>query len=140
MSFSRTNQSVVGRLSGLQRFSEVPQLFRSYPCFALKYISRTLVQDERVLSEVELLSDEGIIVVLAAPGAGKVALLESLARQLGVKANKASIFWHRSSVPSTNLLVVDALDEVAKLDPSGIDALLVKAHETGAATVIFASR
>ncbi len=93
-----------------------------------------------MFSEGDLLNESNIVVVLAEPGAGKTELLNSLARRLGVSPEKASLFRHRKADSGRNSLVLDALDEVAKLDPSGIDALLVKAHETNAAKVVFASR
>ncbi len=83
---------------------------------------------------------EGVIVVLAEPGAGKTRLLKSLAKRLGVSSKNATIFSHENSITTTDYLVLDALDEVAKVDPSGIDKLFVKAKETGAKQVVFASR
>ncbi len=104
------------------------------------YIQRSLICDEEVFSEDRLLGMASVIVVLAEPGAGKTELLKSLAGRLGVRADKASIFRHRNSTAPSEYLVLDALDEVAKLDPSGIDAIFVKAQETGAKLVIFSSR
>ena len=92
------------------------------------------------MTETELLRHEGVVVVLAEPGAGKTRLLSSISSQLGVVAEKASIFKLKTSVPATNALVLDALDEIAKLDSSGIDAVLVKAQETDAKKVVLASR
>ena len=104
------------------------------------YISRTLLCEDKTLTEAKLLRHEGVVVVLAEPGAGKTRLLSSISSQLGVVAEKASIFKLKTSVPATNALVLDALDEIAKLDSSGIDAVLVKAQETGANKVVLASR
>ena len=104
------------------------------------YISRTLLCEDKTLTEAELVRHEGIVVVLAEPGAGKTRLLASISSQLGVVAEKASIFGSKTSVPATNVLVLDALDEVVKLDFSGIEAVLVKARETGASKVVLASR
>ena len=104
------------------------------------YISRTLLCEDKTLTETELLRHEGVVVVLAEPGAGKTRLLSSISSQLGVVAEKASIFKLKTSVPATNALVLDALDEIAKLDSSGIDAVLVKAQETDAKKVVLASR
>ena len=104
------------------------------------YISRTLLCKDKTLTEAKLLRHEGVVVVLAEPGAGKTRLLSSISSQLGVVVEKASIFKLKNSVPATNALVLDALDEIAKLDSSGIDAVLVKAQETGANKVVLASR
>lgn len=104
------------------------------------YIQRSLICGEENFSEDRLLGMAGVIVVLAEPGAGKTELLKSLAGRLGVRTDKASIFRHRNSTAPSEYLVLDALDEVAKVDPSGIDAIFVKAQETGAKLVIFSSR
>ena len=104
------------------------------------YIQRSLVCGEEVFSEDCLLGMASVIVVLAEPGAGKTELLKSLAGRLDVRPDKASIFRHSNSATPSEYLVLDALDEVAKLDPSGIDGLFVKAQETGAKLVIFSSR
>ena len=104
------------------------------------YIPRTLLHGDKTYAEGALLAASSVIVVLAEPGAGKTELLNSLARSAGVARVKASIFRHQTSTTNADCLILDALDEVAKLDPSGIDAILVKAQETGAKQVIFASR
>ena len=104
------------------------------------YIPRYLRYKTETLTETELLSNDGVIVVLAEPGAGKTRLLTSVANQLGVASQRASIFKAKSSVQPASNLILDALDEVAKLDPSGIDLILVRAQETGARKVILASR
>ena len=104
------------------------------------YIPRTLLCKDRLLTEAELVKHVGIVVVLAEPGAGKTRLLAEIASQLRVPAEKASIFRQKNSVSATNALVLDALDEVAKLDPAGMDAVLVKVRETGASKVILAGR
>ncbi len=104
------------------------------------YISRTLLCEDKTFTEAELLRHKGVVVVLAEPGAGKTRLLSSISSQLGVVTEKASIFRLKTSVPATNALVLDALDEVAKLDSSGINAVLVRAQETDASKVVLASR
>jgi len=104
------------------------------------YLPRTLLVNDRNIPEEKLLEECSVVVVLAEPGAGKTELLRSLARRLYVSLEKASIFRHRNSTASSDYLVLDALDEVAKLDPSAIDAIFVKAQESGAKLVIFSSR
>ena len=98
------------------------------------------MHEDKTYAESEVLASSSVIVVLAEPGAGKTELLNSLARSAGVARVKASIFRHQTSMTNTVCLILDAFDEVAKLDPSGIDAILVKAQETGAKKVIIASR
>lgn len=104
------------------------------------YISRTLLCKDKTLTEAELVQHEGVAVVLAEPGAGKTRLLSAISSRLGVVAEKASIFRSKTSIPATNVLILDALDEVSKLDSSDIDAVLVKAQESGASKVVLASR
>ncbi len=104
------------------------------------YIPRTLLHEDKKFSEEALLGSGSVIVILAEPGAGKTELLSSLARRLQVRRIKASIFHHQNKVLQSDSLVLDALDEVAKQDPSGIDSIFVRAQETGAARVVFASR
>ena len=104
------------------------------------YIPRSLIYQDRTLTEAELLRDQEIVVLLAEPGAGKSDLLDSIAGRFGVPRQRASIFREKSSVIPTNVLVLDALDEAARLDSSGLLSVLVKAQETGASRVILASR
>lgn len=104
------------------------------------YLPRTLNFKNKPLSEEELLVSKGVCVVLAEPGAGKTFLLRNLAQRLGVRPQKASIFRYSSATSEPCALIIDALDEVAKLDPSAIDALFVKAQESGAKLIIFSSR
>ncbi|MGL4914892.1 MAG: hypothetical protein ACRC5D_01280 [Aeromonas allosaccharophila] len=66
------------------------------------------------------------VVVLAEPGGGKTELMESLAQQLGTKAVTATRFRHMGAEEENSPLVIDAFDELAKIDQSGIH--LVLAH------------
>ena len=104
------------------------------------YIPRSLNCEDRILAEEDLLTGEEIVVLLAEPGAGKSDLLESIAGRLGTRSQRASIFRARSTVVSTSVLVLDALDEVATLDSAGLQEVLVRAEETGARRIILASR
>ena len=104
------------------------------------YIPRSLTYQDRTLTEAELLRDEEIVVLLAEPGAGKSDLLDSIAGRFGIQRQRASIFRAQSTIIPTDVLVLEALDEVARLDSSGLLTVLVKAHETGASRVILASR
>lgn len=103
------------------------------------YIHRTLLTDSGSVSEEELLTRSGIFVVLGEPGSGKSELLEHLSAALGVKRKLASIFRHEPPTRSS-ALVIDGVDEVARLDEAATDAMLVKARECSASTVILACR
>jgi hypothetical protein len=104
------------------------------------YIPRMLDYGEGVIAEEELLARHSVIVVLAEPGAGKTELLGSLAERLMVEPCRASLFRHRNVSAPIGALVVDALDEVARIGQTAIDEVIVKARETQAVKVIFSSR
>ncbi len=103
------------------------------------YIKRQLNIDGEKATEDELLSSLNVAVVLAEPGAGKTYLLKSLANALGVTPIRASIFKYKNNL-ECDALVIDALDEVAKIGHGAVDSIIVKAQETGATKIIFASR
>ena len=86
--------------------------------------------------EANLLSEPGVAIVLAEPGAGKSALLASVAARFGTTPVKASIF-ERTRAPC---IVVDAFDEVARIDPSGLHRTLKELRHTGADRTILSSR
>tara|TARA_B110001469_G_C9648373_1_gene329302 strand:- start:6 stop:4049 length:4044 start_codon:yes stop_codon:yes gene_type:complete len=104
------------------------------------YVPRTLLLNNQECPEADILVVEGVVVVLAEPGGGKTDLLKSLSHQMGAKYDKASLFRHRSSVEQCQVLVLDALDEVAKIDQTAVDAIIVKAKETESKTVILSGR
>lgn len=104
------------------------------------YIERRLYVDEDSVSEADCLSRGGVIIVLAEPGAGKTELLNSFARQLGVKSQRASIFRYGPNVVKSAAIVIDALDEVSRQDPSAVDQTIVKTLESEASTIVLASR
>lgn len=104
------------------------------------YIPRELVVDDRSYSEEQLLRTGSLFVVLAEPGAGKTALLAQLGQLLTVTPVRASIFRNKTLGAPIQALVVDAMDEVARVDPLGVEGIIVKASELGAGTVIFAGR
>lgn len=88
------------------------------------------------MPEAGLLSEPGVALVLAEPGAGKSALLASLAARFGTTPVKASIF-ERARAPC---IVVDACDEVARIDPTGLHRTLKELRHTGAERTILSSR
>lgn len=104
------------------------------------YIQRMLqVNGERV-DEDTLISKLGIAVVLAEPGAGKSALLKSLANKLDETPTPANLFRHMTEHDKVDVLIIDALDEIVRIDQSAFDAIVVKAQQSGAKKLIFASR
>ncbi|MFM5686267.1 hypothetical protein ACET70_15510 [Aeromonas caviae] len=90
------------------------------------YLPRKLSGDSQIYTEAELLAASKFVVVLAEPGGGKTELMESIARQLGTKAVTATRFRHMGAEVENSPLVIDAFDELAKIDQSGIH--LVLAH------------
>jgi hypothetical protein len=104
------------------------------------YINRRLKIDEEHFSEREVLERGPVLVVLAEPGAGKTELLKEFGRIWGVAPVRASIFRHRAQLPRRAPLIIDALDEAAKIDQSAVDQVVVKAQEMSNGNVIFASR
>ncbi len=104
------------------------------------YLPRKLSGDSQIYTEAELLAASMFVVVLAEPGGGKTELMESLARQLGTKAVTATRFRHMGAEVENNPLVIDAFDELAKIDQSGIHLLLANACKAKATRVIISSR
>jgi len=81
-----------------------------------------------------------VFIVLAEPGAGKTELLGQLAVLLNVMPIRASIFRSRQSRGLTDALVIDAMDEVARIDLLAMNDIVVKASEATTAKVVFAGR
>lgn len=104
------------------------------------YISRELVVGERSCSEEQLLRMGSLFLVLAEPGAGKTELLSQLGQLLNVTPTRASVFRNKALAAAPQALVIDAMDEVARVDPLGVEDIIVKASESGSGTVIFAGR
>jgi len=104
------------------------------------YIQRRLLHEERKISQSDLIRLGKVILVLGEPGAGKSDLLTDLGRTLGAQPRSASRFRHQNNATSTDALIIDALDEVVRLDPDAIDPIIVKASEVSAPLVILSSR
>nr|WP_321440369.1 hypothetical protein [uncultured Hyphomonas sp.] len=104
------------------------------------YIPRTLLVEDKRITEAELLDQASVIVVLAEPGAGKSDLLEHMAALLQTKPVRASIFKHRTTSSSSTALVVDAMDEVARINKLATDEIIVRASEVTTNKVVFAGR
>jgi hypothetical protein len=103
------------------------------------YIQRKLHRGDKLVVDSELVGQSGIFVVLAEPGAGKSDLLDFLSKSYEVPRQPASQFVHEA--PATkSVLVIDALDEVARIGEEKINEIIVKARASTATTVILASR
>jgi hypothetical protein len=104
------------------------------------YIPRALVVGEKTFTEEQLLQEGKVFVILAEPGAGKTELLKALASLLQTTRVKASIFRNRLHASGAGPLVIDAMDEVARIDSAATDQIIAWASDRSAAAVIFASR
>lgn len=89
---------------------------------------------------MEILSISNYIIVLAEPGGGKTALLDSIAQQLGTSAVTANVFRHMGTNTSGAPLVIDAFDELAKIDQTGVNQLLANAKKASPTHLIISSR
>lgn len=104
------------------------------------YIARQLLSGNDRLTEAELIDGFNYVVILAEPGAGKTALMSSIARQLGVTSVDAKVFRHIGCRSEKAPVVIDALDELAKVDESGIYHLLATAQENNPSHVYISCR
>ncbi|MES9898555.1 MAG: hypothetical protein ABW148_05980 [Sedimenticola sp.] len=77
---------------------------------------------------------------MAEPGGGKTELMGSLAQQLGTSAITANMFAHMGPDTENSPLVIDAFDELAKVDQTGIHMLLAKARRANPTHVFISSR
>lgn len=89
---------------------------------------------------MQLLQEGRVFVVLAEPGAGKTELLKKLAGLLKTTRIKASIFRNRAEDSATAPLVIDAMDEVARIDTIATDQIIAQAGDSSPSTMIFAGR
>lgn len=104
------------------------------------YIPRRLLVGDRTCSEEQLLNAGTLFIVLAEPGAGKTKLLTKLSTLLGCLPIRADLFRLRQpSVPGA-ALVIDAMDEVARIDRLALTEIVVKASELQSRITIFAGR
>lgn len=104
------------------------------------YLPRCLSINGKKYTETELLATSNYVVVLAEPGGGKTELMGSLAQQLGTTAVTASKFGYVGAKVKNIPLVIDAFDELAKVDASGINRLLSQAEAVNPTYVYLSSR
>ncbi len=104
------------------------------------YLSRRLLSNDKIYTEEDLLATSYYVVILAEPGGGKTELLGNLARQLKVSTVTANVFVHIGTNVLSCPLVIDAFDELAKVDQTGIHRLLANARKAEPTHVIISSR
>lgn len=95
---------------------------------------------DRTYTETELLAASTHIVVLAEPGGGKTDLMKSIAQKLNTSVLNASVFAYVGADKENSSLIIDAVDEVARIDQSGIHKLLALARTSKPNRVIMSSR
>lgn len=104
------------------------------------YLERSFTHGNRTYTETELLTASTHIVVLAEPGGGKTELMKSLALKLNTSVSNASVFAYVGADKENSPLIIDAVDEVARIDQSGIHKLLARARASKPTRVIMSSR
>lgn len=105
------------------------------------YIKRHLIHGGQVIHQDDIALCE-CVVILAEPGAGKTELLAAFAQQLNTERHRANVFRGKP-VAVNAVLVIDALDEIAKVDgSSAIESVLSKIVNINPPpqTVVLASR
>lgn len=104
------------------------------------YLERNFTHADRTYTETELLAASTHIVVLAEPGGGKTELMKSIAHKLNSSVLNASVFAYVGADKENSSLIIDAVDEVARIDQSGIHKLLAHARASKPNRVIMSSR
>lgn len=104
------------------------------------YLPRILTDEEAIFTEEQLLASFNHVVVLAEPGGGKSELLESLARRLDVSTVTAAVFAHVGPIEQNKPLIIDAFDELARIDAGGIYKVLGHAKSANPTHVILSTR
>ncbi|MEW8255016.1 MAG: hypothetical protein AB2747_11725 [Candidatus Thiodiazotropha taylori] len=104
------------------------------------YLPRTLIANDKSYTELSLVETSNYVVILAEPGGGKTELMGSLAKRFGTTAVSASKFSYAGTTESNISLVIDAFDELAKIDSSGIFKLLGQIDNANPTHVYLSSR
>lgn len=104
------------------------------------YLPRKLYNHEKEYTELEVIEAFQIIIILAEPGAGKSSLLENFSSHLSIKKKTANIFNSRNNHDQRSILIIDALDELVRVDQSAISNLLGKAADLEPTKIIISSR
>ncbi|NVJ65916.1 MAG: hypothetical protein HWE16_05455 [Gammaproteobacteria bacterium] len=104
------------------------------------YLPRTLSNELKPFTELELLLEADYIVILAEPGAGKSELMKSLSRRLSVPVKSANAFSYYPTSDEGAPLLIDAFDELSRIDQSGIYKVLGNAAQLSPSKLIISSR
>ena len=104
------------------------------------YLPRTLYDHEKEYSELEILEMFQIVIILAEPGAGKSSLLENFSNQINVRKKTANTFIYRNNQERNSILIIDALDELVRIDQSAVGNLVGKAADLEPQKIIISSR
>lgn len=104
------------------------------------YLPRKLYDHEKEYTELAVIESFQIIIILAEPGAGKSSLLESFSSHLSIKKKTANIFNSRNNHDKHSILIIDALDELVRIDQSAVGNLLGKAADLEPEKIIISSR
>lgn len=104
------------------------------------YLPRKLNDHEKEYTELEVIESFQIIIILAEPGAGKSSILESFSSHLSIKKKTANIFNSRNNHDKNSILIIDALDELVRIDQSAVSNLLGKAADLEPRQLIISSR
>lgn len=104
------------------------------------YLPRKLYDHEKEYTELEVIEAFQIIIILAEPGAGKSSLLENFSSHLSIKKKTANIFNSRNNHDKHSILIIDALDELVRIDQSAVNNLLGKAADLEPRKLIISSR
>lgn len=104
------------------------------------YLPRKLYDHEKEYTELEVIEAFQIIIILAEPGAGKSSLLENFSSHLSIKKKTANIFNSRNNHDKHSILIIDALDELVRIDQLAVNNLLGKAADLEPTKLIISSR
>lgn len=92
-----------------------------------------------IIPEAELLEAPGVVILLAEPGAGKTALLGSIANRVGAGCVRASAFRPRAQ-STASTLIIDAFDEVARIGDARVFDILHQIRDAEPDRVLLSSR
>ena len=101
------------------------------------HIPRRLLNGDLILPEDEILAEVGVVILLAEPGAGKTALLNSIADRVGAGCVRASAFRPGAG---GSTLAVDAFDEVARIGDARVLDILHQIRDAEPSRVLLSSR
>lgn len=109
------------------------------------YLTRRLVnpKGDLTVNESDLNQLGEIIIILGEPGIGKTSLLENLANKFQTTCKSANVInYKNSSLDNTydKILIIDAFDELVKIDSSSVMNLLGKISSSPFKKIFISSR